>query len=99
MMNCCSSEGNVFDVLWLRNCVSLVCVLVVPLIVHCNGLSCVCVLAASTVALAVLVFFRMSFSSSNSCSALSLLSMCFCSTNRPILVVLFSAFSSPIIAL
>ena len=61
-----------------------------PLIVHCNGLSCMCVLAVSIVALAVLVFFRMSFSSSNSCSALSLLSMCFCSTNRPILVVLFS---------
>ena len=83
MMNCCSSEGNVFDVLYgLRNCAcfSLVCVLVVPLIVHCNGLSCVCVLAVSIVALAVLVFFRMSLSSSNSCSVLSLLSMCFCST-------------------
>ena len=36
------------------------------------------------------VGFRMSFSGSNSCSALSLLSMCFFSTNRPILVVLFS---------
>ena len=93
MMNCCSSEGNVFDVriVWVKElCFSLVWVLLVPLIVHCNGLSCVCVLAASIVALAVLVFFRMSFSSSNSCSALSLLSMCFCSTNRPILVVLFS---------
>ena len=47
--------------------------------------------AVSIVALAVLVFFRMSFSSSNSCSALSLLSKCFCSTtDRPIPVVLFS---------
>ena len=90
MMNCCSSGGNVFDVLYKELCFSLVWVLVVPLIVHCNGLSCVCVLAVSIVTLTVLGFFRMSFSSSNSCSALSLLSMCFCSTNRPILVVLFS---------